>query len=294
MTRSFEIITDSSCNLSEHMIDELGLHILPLTFMVEGEEKIYQSYLKGQHTDLTQFYDMMRNGKVFKTSLPNLADSEELMRGLLEEGKDILYLGFSSGLSGTYEATELLIKQLATEFPQQKVYALDTLCASCGQGLLIWNAVQYASKGASIEETREWVEQNKMSIATWLSVDDLKYLVRGGRVSKTSAVAGTMLSIKPIIHVDDEGKLNSVDKIRGRKKALNALVDQMKNDATAPLSEQVVFLAHSDCKSDAAYVESQIKERFGVAQVITVTIDPVIGAHTGPGTVVIAFVAERR
>ncbi|WP_449316949.1 DegV family protein, partial [Rubneribacter sp.] len=165
----FEIVTDSSSNLVEEMIDEFGLHILPLTFMVDGEQ--YQSYLKGEHTDLKQFYTMMREGKVITTSLPNLADSEALMRGLLEQGRDILYLGFSSGLSGTFEATELLMKQLAGEFPDRKLYAVDTLAASGGQGLLVWHAVQRARAGASIDEVRDWVEANKLHLAHWFTVD---------------------------------------------------------------------------------------------------------------------------
>ena len=155
MPMNFEIVTDSSCNLVEDMIDEFGLHILPLTFMVDGEQ--YQSYLKGQHTDLKQFYTMMRDGKVITTSLPNLADSAALMRGLLEQGRDVLYLGFSSGLSGTYEAVELLVKQLAAEFPERKLRSVDTLAASGGEGLLVWHAVQRARGGASIDEVRDWV-----------------------------------------------------------------------------------------------------------------------------------------
>ena len=232
MPMNFEIVTDSSCNLVEDMIDDFGLHILPLTFMVDGEQ--YQSYLKGQHTDLAQFYTMMRDGKVITTSLPNLADSEALMRGLLEQGRDVLYLGFSSGLSGTYEATELLIRDLAKEFPDRTMYAVDTLAASGGEGLLIWHAVQRARAGASIEEVRDWVEENKLHLAHWFTVDDLMFLFRGGRVSKTAAWAGTMLNIKPVMHVDDEGHLVPLEKVRGRKKSLNALVDHMRRRRFRP------------------------------------------------------------
>ena len=154
----FEIVTDSSSNLVEEMIDDFGLHVLPLTFMVDGQQ--YQSYLKGEHTDLKQFYTMMREGKVITTSLPNLAESEALMRGLLEQGRDVLYIGFSSGLSGTFEATELLMRDLAREFPERQVLAVDTLAASGGQGLLVWHAVQRARAGASIVEVRDWLEEN--------------------------------------------------------------------------------------------------------------------------------------
>ena len=290
----FEIITDSSSNLVEDMIDDFGLHILPLTFMVDDEEQVYQSYLKGQHTDLAQFYTMMREGKIIKTSLPNLAESEALMRGLLEQGRDLLYLGFSSGLSGTYEATELLMRDLATDFPERTLYAVDTLAASGGEGLLIWHAVQRARAGASIAEVRDWVEANKLHLAHWFTVDDLMFLFRGGRVSKTSAWAGTMLNIKPVMHVDDEGHLVPLEKVRGRKKSLNALVDHMEKSALAPIDEQMVFITHGDCLEEAEYVAEQVKERFGVKEVVINYVDPVIGAHSGPGTMALFFLAEKR
>ena len=288
----FEIVTDSSSNLVEEMIDEFGLHILPLTFMVDGKE--YQSYLKGRHTDLKQFYTMMREGKVITTSLPNLADSEALMRGLLEQGRDILYLGFSSGLSGTFEATELLIRDLASEFPERKLYAVDTLAASGGEGLLVWHAVQRARAGASIGEVRDWVEENKLHLAHWFTVDDLMFLFRGGRVSKTAAWAGTMLNIKPVMHVDDEGHLIPLEKVRGRKKSLNALVDHMEKSAVQPIDQQMVFITHGDCLEEAEYVADQVKERFGVKEVVVNYVDPVIGAHSGPGTMALFFLADKR
>ncbi|HIT44602.1 MAG TPA: DegV family protein [Candidatus Aphodovivens excrementavium] len=291
---NFEIVTDSSCNLIEDMIDDFGLHILPLTFMVDGEDKVYQSYLKGERTDLKQFYTMMREGKVFKTSLPNLADAESLFREILAEGKDILYLGFSSGLSGTYQAIELLAKQLQEEYPHQKIYSVDTLAASGGQGLLVWYAVQHARAGESIEQVRDWVEENKLHLAHWFTVDDLMFLFRGGRVSKTAAWAGTLLNIKPVLHVDDEGHLIPMEKVRGRKKSLNALVDHMASSANKPISDQMVFITHGDCAEDAEYVASLVKERFGVREVVINYVDPVIGAHSGPGTMALFFLADKR
>ena len=288
----FEIVTDSSSNLVEEMIDDFGLHVLPLTFMVDGEE--YQSYLKGQHTDLKQFYTMMREGKVITTSLPNLAESEALMRGLLEQGRDILYLGFSSGLSGTFEATELLMRDLAAEFPERTLLAVDTLAASGGEGLLVWHAVQRARAGAPIGEVRDWVEENKLHLAHWFTVDDLMFLFRGGRVSKTAAWAGTMLNIKPVMHVDDEGHLIPLEKVRGRKKSLNALVDHMEKSAVQPIDQQMVFITHGDCLEEAEYVAEQVKERFGVKEVVINYVDPVIGAHSGPGTMALFFLADKR
>lgn len=288
----FEIVTDSSCNLKEEMIDEFGLHVLPLTFMVDGEQR--QSYLKGQVTDLQQFYTMMREGKVITTSLPNLADSEALLRGLLEAGRDVLYLGFSSGLSGTFEVISLLCNQLAAEFPERKIFSVDTLAASGGEGLLVWHAVQKAREGLSIEELRDWVEQHKLNLAHWFTVDDLMFLWRGGRVSKTSAWAGTLLNIKPVLHVDDEGHLIPMEKVRGRKKSLNALVDHMEKSAIPPVADQMVFITHGDCLEDAEYVADKVRERFGVRDVVINYVDPVIGAHSGPGTMALFYMAESR
>lgn len=288
----FEIVTDSSSNLVEDMIDDFGLHILPLTFMVDGKE--YQSYLKGRRTDLSQFYTMMREGKVIKTSLPNLAHSEALMRDLLEQGRDVLYLGFSSGLSGTCEAIKLLIDELAAQFPERTLLAVDTLAASGGEGLLVWHAAQRARAGASILEVRDWVEDNKLKLAHWFTVDDLMFLFRGGRVSKTSAWAGTMLNIKPVMHVDNEGRLIPLEKVRGRKKSLNALVEHMARTATQPVEEQMVFINHGDCLADAEYLANQVRARFGCTNITINYVDPVIGAHSGPGTMALFFLADKR
>ncbi len=289
---AFEIVTDSSSNLIEDLIDEFGLHILPLSFMVDGEQ--YHSYLKGEHTDLAQFYAMMREGKVITTSLPNMAESEELLRGLLAAGKDVLYIGFSSGLSGTFQEIDLLLGQLAQEFPERTVLTVDTLAASGGEGLLVWYAATLARDGASIEEVHRWLEDNKLKLAHWFTVDDLMFLFRGGRVSKTSAWAGTLLNIKPVMHVDDEGHLIPLEKVRGRKKSLRALVDHMEATADAPVAEQTVFITHGDCREDAEYVADLVRERFGVTDIVINYVDPVIGAHSGPGTMALFFLADHR
>ena len=294
MTMSFELVTDSCCNLAEETIDRYGLHVLPLTFMADGEDTVYQSYLKGEKTDLSQFYKMMRDGKVFRTSLPNLSNTETLFRSLLDTGRDILYLGFSSGLSGTYEATELLAKQLRGEYPDRKIYTVDTLAASGGQGLLVWHACQHAEAGEGIDAVRDWVEGNKLHLAHWFTVDDLMFLWRGGRVSKTSAWAGTLLNIKPVLHVDDEGHLIPMEKVRGRKKSLTALLNHMEKTGTQPLADQMVFITHGDCLKEAQWLEQQIRERFGVRDIVVNCIDPVIGAHSGPGTMALFFLASNR
>ncbi len=288
----FEIITDSCCNLPEDMIDELGLHILPMTFMVEGKQ--YQSYLKGERTDLKQFYTMMREGKVVTTSTPNMNDAEALMRSLLDQGKDIIYIAFSSGLSSTYQSASLMMSELANEYPDRKVIIVDSLAAAAGQGLLVWYAARMAKEGATLEAVQEWVEYNKLHMAHWFTVEDLMYLLRGGRVSKTSAWAGTILNIKPVLHVDDEGHLIPLEKIRGRRKSLIALVDHMERTAIQPIADQTVFLGHGDCPKDAEFLANLIRERLGVKNIITTYIDPVIGAHAGPGIIAVFFLATER
>ena len=289
---AFAIVTDSSSNLTEELIDALDLHILPLTFMVDGQE--FQSYLKGEKTDLSQLYTMMREGKVITTSLPNLKASRELIEGLLKEGQDVLYLGFSSGLSGTYQAIELILAELADQYPDRTVMGVDTLAASMGEGLLVYYAARKRNEGASIQEVRDWVEEHKLHLAHWFTVDDLMFLFRGGRVSRTSAWAGTLLNIKPVMHVDDEGHLIPLEKVRGRKKSLKALVDHMEQTANTPVAEQTVFISHGDCLEDAQYVADLVRERFGVTDIVINYVDPVIGAHSGPGTMALFFLASER
>lgn len=289
---SFAIVTDSSSNLPEDIIDQHDLTVLPLTFMVDGEE--YRSYLKGEKTDLSQFYTMMREGKVITTSLPNLKESRESIEALLREGRDVLYLGFSSGLSGTYQAIELLLTELAGLYPDRTVASVDTLAASLGEGLLVYYAAKMREEGASIEKVRDWVEEHKLHLAHWFTVDDLMFLFRGGRVSRTSAWAGTLLNIKPVMHVDDEGHLIPLEKVRGRKKSLKALVDHMEQTAMSPVADQTVFITHGDCREDAEYVADLVRERFGVTDIVINYVDPVIGAHSGPGTMALFFLADHR
>ena len=241
-----------------------------------------------------QFYTMMREGKTFKTSLPNLADTEALVHDLLDGGRDVLYIGFSSGLSGTFEATSLLLNDLARQYPDRKVYCVDTLAASAGEGLLVWYAACMAKEGADIEQVRDWLEDNKLHLSHWFTVDDLMHLFRGGRVSRTSAWAGTLLNIKPVMHVDDEGHLIPMEKVRGRKKSLNALVDHMAAAAIEPIGEQTIFITHGDCLEDAEYVAEQIRQRWGNNRIVINYVDPVIGAHTGPGVVALFFLGNSR
>ncbi len=287
----FEIVTDSSCNLDDKMIREFGLHILPLTFMSDGEQ--YQSYTEGADSDLASFFKMMRDGKVFTTSLPNIQQSEKLLDKLLGEGKDILYIGFSSGLSGTYQSTAAALEELRGKYPERKILHTDTLAAAMGEGLIVYKACMMRKDGASIEEVHSWIEENKLNVAHWFTVDDLMFLFRGGRVSRTSAWAGTLLNIKPVLHVDEEGKLIPMEKVRGRKKSLQALADHLGKSAIKPYEDLEVFISHGDCIDDANYLVDLLKERYGCTKFFVNTLDPVIGAHAGPGTVALFFMADR-
>ena len=288
----FEIVTDSSCNLSDQMINDFGLHILPLTFMSGGEQ--YQSYTAGRDSDLQAFFKMMREGTVFTTSLPNQQYTETLLKGLLDAGKDVLYIGFSSGLSGTYQATAALLEELRPSYPNCKIYHVDTLAAAMGEGLLVYKAVKMAQDGASIEEVHAWVEANKLNVAHWFTVSDLMFLFRGGRVSRTSAWAGTLLKIKPVLHVDDEGHLIPMEKVRGRKKSIIRMVDHMEKTAIAPVEDQMVFISHGDCEDDLMVLVDELRKRFGCTDIRWNILDPVIGAHTGPGCLALFFMGSER
>ncbi|HJF66070.1 MAG TPA: DegV family protein [Slackia equolifaciens] len=288
---AYQIVTDSACNLTEEMIDEFGLEILPLTFMVDGVQ--HQSYLKGEKTDLKQFYTMMREGKVITTSLPNMQESEKTLRAIADSGKDILYLGFSSALSGTYAATELLLKQIASDYPDRTFISEETFAASGGQGMLVYLACKKAKDGAPIEEVAQFVRDTRDHLCHWFTVDDLMFLFRGGRVSRTSAWAGTLLNIKPVLHVDNAGALIPMEKVRGRKKSVKALVDHMEKTAIDPKS-QTIFITHGDCIEDVEALKAEITERFGITDFVVNYVDPVIGAHSGPGTLALFFVGTEK
>lgn len=291
----YEIVTDTGCNLPGSMIDEFGLHILSLTFMDEdGNQNV--SYEKGvdKSGELKEFFDNMRAGKVYTTSLPSLESTTNVIKGLLDQGRDILYLGFSSGISGTCQATMLLMAQFQGQYPDRKLIAVDTCDAAMGQGLLVYNCVKLAQTGASIEEVAQYAEDNKQKIAHWFTVEDLIYLFRGGRVSRSSAWAGSLLNIKPVLHVDEEGKLIPMEKVRGRKKSLNALVAHMEETYVGVEEGPVVMISHGDCEDDVEYVANKIRDKWPGVEIISNYLDPVIGAHAGPGTVALFFQATHK
>lgn len=288
---NYVIYTDSSADLDVAMLEELGVLVQPLTFhMGEGN---YANWPDGREMGFAEFYTKLREGATASTSQVNVSEFENVFRPLLEEGKDVLYIGFSSGLSGTVNSGRVAAEELAKEFPERKMLVVDTLAASLGQGLLVWHAVQLQKQGKSIIEVAAWLEDNKLNMAHWFTVDDLNFLKRGGRVSGAAALFGTMLNIKPVLHVDNAGKLIPMEKVRGRRQSLDALVDHMEKTAIDP-AEQVVFISHGDCKDDADYVADEVKRRLGVKTVYINYVGPVIGSHSGPGTMALFFLAKNR
>jgi DegV family protein with EDD domain len=287
----YVIITDSSADLPAKLVEEMGVEVLPLSFTVK--EQTYHNYPDDREMNPKEFYRMLRDGEMATTAAVNVADYTTVMEPLLSAGKDVLVLAFSSGLSATYQSSVLAVEEMREKYPQRKIETVDTLSASLGQGLVVYLAAQEKAKGKSLEEVRDWVEANKLHICHWFTVDDLHFLKRGGRVSATTAVLGTMLSIKPVLHVDNEGKLINMSKARGRTASLKALVDRMEATAINP-ADQVVFLSHGDCLEDAQTVAEEVKRRMGVKDVVINNIGPVIGAHAGPGTVALFFVGTER
>ena len=285
----FVIVTDSSADLPASLVQEMGVEVLPLSFTVQG--KTYHNYPDDREMDPKVFYKMLRDGEMATTSAVNVAEYTATLEPLLQAGKDVLVLAFSSGLSTTYQSSVIAVNELSEQYPDRKIYTVDTLCASLGQGLLVWHAVREQRRGQSIEAVRDWVEENKLRLCHWFTVDDLHFLKRGGRISAATAVVGTMLSIKPVLHVDDEGHLISMGKARGRGASLTALVDHMEQTAT---DVDTVFISHGDCLADAEKVAADVKKRFGTEKVVINTIGPVIGAHAGPGTVALFFLGTHR
>lgn len=289
--REYVMFTDSSTDISAAMAEELDLEVVSLSWMM-GEDT-YVNYLDGREMTAETFYQRLRNGEMASTSQVNPNTFVEAFRPHLEAGKDIIYLGFSSGLSATFNSSEIARDQLQEEFPDAKIYCIDTLCASMGEGLLVWYAAGLKKEGKPIDEVRDWAEENKLRVCHWLTVDDLKHLQRGGRCSSIQAFAGSLLSIKPILNLNNTGHLVPKEKVRNRKKALAALVEKMAESTVKP-EQQTVFISHGDSLEDAEYVASLIKERWAVKDVVINTIGPVIGAHAGAGTVALFYMGSSR
>lgn len=289
--RDYVIVTDSSCDLSQEMVDKLEVLVLPLTVMMEGES--YRNFLDGREIGFSDFYGRLRGGKQATTSAVNVDEFCRALEVPLKEGKDVLYLGFSSGLSATYHSGTLAAEDLRIDFPEATILTVDTLAASMGQGLLVYLAVQEKRRGKTIEEVRDYVEGTKLHMAHWFTVDDLNHLKRGGRISAAAALLGSTLNIKPILHVDNEGHLISVGKVRGRKNSLKGLVDKLV-ETGVDLEGQSIFISHGDAQEDAELLADMIRAAHPVKEIVMNYIGPVIGAHSGPGTMALFFLAKAR
>ena len=285
------IMTDSCCDLSDEMAKELELNVVPLTVHLEGKD--YPNYLDGSAISNAEFYGAIRAGKVASTSAANVGQFQDAMRAVLDAGKDIVCVCFSSALSTTYQSATIAADDLRADYPEREIYVVDSLSASLGQGLLIYLTVQQKRAGLSAKELADWVVSNRLSVDHWFTVDDLNYLKKGGRVSAATALVGTMLSIKPIMHTSDEGKLTVVGKARGRKSSLNTLIDTVGR-LGINLQDQVMFICQADCQAEAETVAAQLKQRYGVKEVYINYIGPVIGSHTGPNTMGLFFVGTER
>ena len=286
---SYKIITDSCCDFSDAMCAQLGIAYTPLMVTYNGETHSNFS----EETAIKGFYDQLRAGALATTSAVNPEGWAEVIRPALEEGLDVLVIAFSSGLSTTYQSAVIAAQELLEEYPQRKIQVVDSLCAALGQGLLVWYACQKRDAGMSLEELTAWVEENKLHICHWVTVDDLSHLKRGGRVSATTALVGTMLNIKPIIHVNDEGKLISVAKTRGRKGAIAHIAAKV-GELGSGYNNDTCFVVHGDCEEDAKILAEMIQQDHGVKNVHIGYLGPVIGAHTGPGVLAVFFMGKNR
>ena len=284
------IVTDSCCDLPYSYIKENYIQMISMNIeMNEIEKKDDLAKTK----EYEAFYESILNGLMPKTSQINTFEFKEIFEKYIKEGKSILYIGFSSALSGCVNSAYLAEKEVKGEYPDAQIVIVDSKCASMGQGLLIYYAVEAFKQGKCLEEVVSWIEQNKLKLNHWFTVTDLNYLFRGGRVSKTAATLGTLLQIKPILHVDDEGRLIPVEKVKGRKKSLKALVEKVKENIVEP-ENQIIFISHGGVLEEAHQIKKAILEECHVKDVWINYIGAAVGSHAGPGTIAIFFMGEKR
>ncbi len=286
---NYKIITDSACDLPKAMLQELDVVTIPLHLLFKGEN-MPDTVEDGAIAD---FYAGMRAGEVGKTSAVNPEGWRTVIEPVLKEGYDALVLAFSSGLSTTYQSAAIAATELMEEYADRKVIVVDTLCAALGQGLFVWHTCKMRDTGLSLEELAAWAEKNKFHTIHWFTVDDLVYLKRGGRISAATAVMGAMLNIKPVLHVDDEGHLVSVSKVRGRKHAVKALADKFAEVGDG-WDNSTVFICQADCMADAEMLKAMVQQAKPGTEVMIGNLGAVIGSHAGPGTLALFFMGDKR
>ena len=286
----YVITTDNNSDLPEKYLKDHGVGCMYLSYSMDGKNYTHENFLP-EH----EFYEAMRNGSMPTTAQVNPENAKALLEPYLKEGKDILHIAFSSGLSGTYNSSRIAAEELMEEYPDRKIIVVDSLSASLGQGLLVWLAQQKKELGQTLEDVADWVEKNKLKMVHLFTVDDLNHLYRGGRVSRTTAIVGSMLNIKPVLHVDNEGKLTAIGKVRGRKKALQELIKLMDEKIGICGADcDTIFISHGDCEQDAQYVAAKVKEKYDIKNIIINQVGATIGAHSGPGTMALFFVGDVR
>ena len=286
----YVITTDNNSDLTEKYFKDHGVGCMYLSYSMDGKNYTHENFLP-EH----EFYEAMRNGSMPTTAQVNPENAKTLLEPYLKEGKDILHIAFSSGLSGTYNSSRIAAEELMEEYTDRRIIVVDSLSASLGQGLLVWLAQQKKELGQTLEDVADWVEKNKLKMVHLFTVDDLNHLYRGGRVSRTTAIVGSMLNIKPVLHVDNEGKLTAIGKVRGRKKALQELVKLMDEKIGSFGADcDTIFISHGDCEQDAQYVAAKVKEKYNIKNIIINQVGATIGAHSGPGTMALFFVGDVR
>ncbi len=285
---SYQIITDSCCDFTKEMYEKLGLVVAPLMVNFRG-----QTYPDRNDESLKDMYAGLRAGEVATTSAANPEQWQELMEPYLQKGEDLLVLAFSSGLSTTYQSACMAAEELKSSYPDRTISVVDSLCASLGEGLLAYYACRKRDEGLSLQELTQWLLDNRLHLCHWFTVDDLMYLKRGGRVSAATAIMGTMLSIKPVLHVDNEGHLINVGKARGRKASIQAMARKVA-ELGGGYDNTTMFISHGDCLEDAEYLAGLLREQYGVKEVYINYVGAVIGSHSGPGTLALFFMGEHR
>ena len=285
---NYQIITDSACDLPAELLQNLNVKKVSLSMLFRGENRP-----DSVDTGIKEFYDGLRAGEVATTSAVNPENWKSVIEPSFRAGHDALVLAFSSGLSTTYQSAVIAAQELMEQYPDRKAYVVDTLCASLGEGLLVWYACRKRDEGMSLETLRDWVEASKMNICHWFTVDDLMFLKRGGRVSATTALVGTMLQVKPVLHVDNEGHLINVAKARGRKASIDALAKKAA-ELGQGFDNETMFISHGDCLEDAQYLARKLKDELGVKHVHINHVGAVIGSHAGPGVLALFFIGKHR
>lgn len=285
---NYTIVTDTCCDMPNEMYQSLSLRVVPLSLLYKGS-----CYNEFTEAFLKELYAGLRAGEAASTSAVNPEGWSAMIEPELAQDKDVLVLAFSSGLSTTYQSAVIAANDLQEKYPQRKIRVIDTLCASMGQGLLVWHACRKRDEGMTLDALSDWCEVAKMQLCHWFTVDDLAFLKRGGRISATTALLGTMLQIKPVLHMDDEGHLINMSKSRGRKASIEALAKKFAETQLAGEND-TVFISHGDCLEDAQYLSKIMKETYGVKEVVISYVGAVIGSHSGPGTLALFFLGKQR